>query len=154
MFEVIGGRCLGLNWPSHAVPIYTIVIPRPCVLSHCHIFQCVFTLFGALVLSSLYRSNMVLLLERIKKFALSAFSQSLQTSTRNPPPIYPAEDDFVRLHGAGPTPAPLQLTDNHMHTRDLVGRDSCSDAFGPNVSNAICAPSSTLCCTRPQVLSS
>ncbi|KAK4463248.1 hypothetical protein QBC42DRAFT_345736 [Cladorrhinum samala] len=30
----------------------------------------------------------------------------------------------------------------------LFGRDSCSDAFGSNAMNSICAPSNTLCCVR------
>ncbi|KAK4169824.1 hypothetical protein QBC43DRAFT_38572 [Cladorrhinum sp. PSN259] len=30
----------------------------------------------------------------------------------------------------------------------LFGRDACSDAFGSNAMNSICAPSNTLCCVR------
>jgi hypothetical protein len=97
-------------------------------------------------------SYTLLLFCLIRDIILSHFWPSLQTyDQRQSSLFYPPEEVLPWfLNGSVSMRALGQSSSNStINSRELVARDSCSEAFGPNASNSICVPSRTLCCMEP-----
>lgn len=91
---------------------------------------------------------MILSIDGIIELVVSLIWLPLWTSKSQTPPSHLTGFQYSWHHGARPTLAPRSPYFATMDTKSLLSRDLCSDAFGSNSTNAVCAPSTTLCCTR------